>query len=298
MAKEEVYQVEVFDCMSFDEIYDLALHCLKEATGEKLTDKNQSEFDQFFNQIFCESYSIKISNKSGVTPRINYATWKEKMKIAEIHCKKKDYKKGTGEYKEAFIQHLYKHIMDAYDNSMTPSGQIKGKNKPDTMIVVPNPIRKQKASLSSDIFDMFPEIMETAESASKNRDDAMVKVNHIKSSVSSMMKYLGENLFDIKELDYPKEATNEQLVKIELERYKQLVVFTMIMIGIENVLSVSKDQIIALIDRFAPVDENGQYSWDMLHRTKARQNFVENIRATLRKEKPYTQSGNHKRLTK
>jgi hypothetical protein len=293
MAREEdVYQVEVLDCMTFDEIYNLSLECLKESSGEKLNDDNQPEFDQFFNQIFCESYSIKINNKSGVTPRINYATWKEKMKIAQIHCDKKGLKRGNSEYKEAFVQYLYKHIMDAYDNSLTPSGQIKGKNKADTMIVVPNPIRKQKSSLSSDIFDLFPEIMETAEKSSKNRDDAVVKVNHIKSGVSSLMKYIGENVYGIKELDYPKEATNEQLTVIELERYKQLVVFTMIMVGIENVLSVSSDQIVALIDRFAPVSDDGKYDWNMLHRTQSRQNFVENVYSTLRKEK--TSSGNKK----
>jgi hypothetical protein len=294
--EDDVYQVEVLDCMSFDEIYLLALQCVKQATGEALSESTQPEFDQFFNQIFCESYSIKIKVKAGTVPRINYATWKEKMKYAEINCNKRGLRRGSSEYKEAFVQLLYKMIMDAYDNSMTPSGQVKGKNKPDAMIVVPNPIRKQKASLSSDIFEMFPEIMETAEKSSKNRDETMLKINHIKSGVSSLMKYIGENLFDIKDLDYPKEATNEQLVKIELERYKQLVVFTMIMIGIENVLTVSKDQIVALIERFAPVDNDGKYSWDMLHRTKTRQNFVENVIGVLRKEKPYSPKAPLKRI--
>lgn len=275
---KKTINIEVEDCMSFNDIYNLALDCIKQYGYKNLNEESQSAFDQFFNKIFAESYSIP--SKTKIKAIINYPTFKEKMLIADKYAFKKGFRKGTDEYKECFIQCLHNHIMDAYETSLTPSGEIKGKNKP-SMITVPNPTRKQKSAISKDIFELFPDVMNSARENAKNKEDAELKINHLKSGVTSLVKSVGENMFNIKDLEYPEKATNEELVKVEKERYKQLIVLTMVMIGIENVLSVSKDQLDKLMERFMPVNNDGKYDWMQLHSTKSRQNFVQNIYKVL-----------------
>lgn len=287
MSDEETMQFDVPYCMSFKEIYALALKCLKHYGYDKLDKESQSEFDQFFNQILCESYEIKLpsvkSNSKEPTPYINYNTFEEKMFMSDKHARKLGYEKGTKEYANCFIQCLNKHLIDVYSHSLTASGEINGKIKSNPMIVVPNPTQKQKSALSPDIYDLFPDVLNSAKKTAKNKEDGEIKVNHLKSFLASGMKSLGENLFDIKDLEYPAKGTNEQLMTVERERYKQLIVFVMLIVGIEAIISVDPKRLSDLLEKFLPVDNDGNHSWKMLHKTETRQNFVKNIYNVLKK---------------
>jgi hypothetical protein len=287
MSDEETMKVDVAYCMSFKEIYALALKCLKHYGYEKLNEESQHEFDQFFNQILAESYEVKIpkikANPKHDRPVINYNTFEEKMFVAEKYAKKAGHDKGTKPYATAFIQCLDKHLTDAYSNSLTASGEINGKIKSNPIIIVPNPTQKQKSALSPDIYDLFPEVLNSVKKAGKNKEDAEIKVNHLKSFLASGMKSMGTNLFNIKDLEYPEKGTNEQLMVVEKERYKQLIVFVMLIVGLEAIISVSPATLNDLLNKFLPVDDNGGHSWKMLHKTTTRQNFVKNIYMVLKK---------------
>jgi hypothetical protein len=294
---KDMQTVEVEDptyCMSFKEIKKLALDWL-DATGynnkyDTLNDESQDVFDQYFNQILADSYDIKIpkvkrkslGNKSEQTPIINYNTFEEKMFMSDKYAKKMGYEKGTKEYAKCFIQCLDKHLVDVYCHSLTASGEINGKVKANPMIIVPNPTQKQTSALSPDIYEMFPDVLDAVKKTAKNKDDAEIKVNHLKSFLASGMKSLGENLFDIKNLEYPPKGTNEQLMEVEVERYKQLVVFVMVIVGVEAIVSVPPKTLNDLLERYMPVGNDGTYNWKMLHKTDTRQNFVKNIYNVLK----------------
>jgi len=287
MSDKETIELDVPYCMSFKEIYALALKCLKHYGYDKLDKESQGEFDQFFNQILCESYEIKLpqvkSNPKSAAPYINYNTFEEKMFMADKYAKKMGYERGTKEFAKCFIQCLDKHLVDVYCHSLTASGEINGKVKANPMIIVPNPTRKQKSALSPDIYDLFPDVLASAKKSAKNKEDGEIRVNHLKSFLASGMKSLGENLFDIKDLEYPEKGTNEDLMKVEKERYKQLIVFVMIIVGIEAIISVGPSRLNDLLEKFLPVDDNGNHNWKMLHKTATRQNFVKNIYSVLKK---------------
>jgi hypothetical protein len=284
MKDDETFEIDVPYCMSFKEIYALAQKCLKHYGYDKLDKESQGEFDQFFNQILCESYEIKLpkvkSNPSQNAPYINYNTFEEKMFMSEKYCRKLGHDKGTKEYAKCFIQCLNKHLVDVYCHSLTASGEINGKIKSNPIIVA-NPtkekVKKQKSAISPKMYDLFPKVINSAKNLAKNKEEAEIKVNHVKSFIASGMKYLGETLFNIKDLEYPKDGTNEDYVKVEVERYKQLVVFTLIMFGIEILMTIDEVQLNAWVKQFMPVDENGEYNFNMLHKSEVRENFVKNI---------------------
>ena len=280
------------DCMSFEEIKELALDWLY-ATGydndyDKLSGESQDVFDQYFNQILADSYEIKLpkvkrkslGSNSDQTPIINYNTFEEKMFMSNKYAKKMGYEKGTKEYAKCFIQCLNKHLVDVYCHSLTASGEINGKIKSNPIIVA-NPtkekVKKQKSAISPKMYDLFPKVLTSARNLAKNKEEAEIKVNHVKSFIASGMKYLGETLFNIKDLEYPKDGTNEDYVKVEVERYKQLVVFTLIMFGIEILMTIDEVQLNTWVKQFMPVDDNGEYNFNMLHKSEVRENFVKNI---------------------
>jgi hypothetical protein len=293
MKDDETIVIEPKSCMSFAEIQDLSLKCLnyRNGTNYKIHDilnkEMQNEFDQFFNKIFSDSYQVKLpkvkSNPSEQVPIINYNIFKEKMFMADKYAKKLGHDIGTKDYANCFVQCLNKHLIDVYSHSITASGEINGKIKSNPMIVVPNPTQKQKSALSPDIYDLFPDVINSAKKIAKNKEDAEIKVNHLKSFLASGMKSLGENLFNIKDLEYPAKGTNEQLMVVERERYKQLIVFVMLIVGVEAIVSVDPKRLSDLLEKFLPVDNNGEHSWKMLHKTETRQNFVRNIYNILKK---------------
>jgi hypothetical protein len=162
--------------MSFKEIYALAFKCLKHYGYDEINEESQSEFDQFFNQILCESYEIKLpkvkSNPTSSAPYINYNTFEEKMFMSEKYAKKMGYEKGTKEYSKCFIQCLNKHLIDVYCHSLTASGEINGKIKANPKIIVANPTikkaKKQKGVISEKMYDLFPRVIEAAKNSGKN----------------------------------------------------------------------------------------------------------------------------------
>jgi hypothetical protein len=99
----------------------------------------------------------------------------------------------------------------------------------------------------------------------------------LKSFIASGVKSLGQNLYNIKDLEYEEDDSHEDLVRKEVERYKQLVVFTLVMVGIEILMTIDEVQLNTWVKRFMPVDQNGNYDWNMLHKSEVRENFVKNI---------------------
>lgn len=275
------------ECMTFQEIQNEIFRVMGIKSRTDLDDSGLEIFDNYFNQIFIASYCDNV-DLSGVKPRAftTYATYKQGMLTARIYAEKLGYTKTDAKYKIAFLQNFFGYLAEAHDDTLTPSGNIQGKNKKSkkddesTIYVVPNP--SQTTAISNDIIDLFPEFRGSAKKNAKNPNDENEKFNHIKSSMNSMMRYLGLNLYDIKNLEYPKKGTEKQLVEAEKERYRQLIVFVMIIIGVQNVMTVDKDQFNKLFERFLPVGDDGLPNFKMLHKTETRQNFVKNIYKTLR----------------
>jgi hypothetical protein len=285
MSKNEQVEAEVFDCMSYQQIQDEALTVLGLKSMKEVNNDNQDDYDQIFNAIFFASYCDGV-NLSKAKPRAytTYATFKQGMFDANKYAEKLGYSKKDDKYKNAFLQYFFGYLGEAHEETLTPSGNIKGKNKKlssedGTIYVVPNP---SSEAISNDIIEMFSEMRGSAKKTAKNSEDEKEKFNHLKSCVNSMSKYLGVNLYGIKDRNFPKKGTDAQLLEAEMEKYRMLIVFTMIIIGVQNVMTVDKDQFNRLFERFLPVDETGKPNRLMLHKTETRQNFVKNIYNTLR----------------
>jgi len=267
MSSDDDLEYQIFDCMTFSEIYNEALEMIRLEGHKELNDNSQESFDDHFNYIFCESYDINPNVKERAF--INYITLKEKMFLAQKFCERKGLEIGSNSYRIAFLQCMDKHIREAYEESMTPSNQIGGKNK-ESMITL-NPI-KSKALIPDEVWSLFGI---ECDSKKKSKD--------FKSGILGLTKFMGSSVLGMKEISMPVKATSAKLVEIEKYQYSQLVVFVMVMTHVGSVLNCSLSDIDKLVERFLPVDEDAKYNYKMLGKTGSKVNFVKNIIKVMQK---------------